>query len=95
MKPRISLVGRAGFEPATNGLKARYALSARSLFPLCALCIDRIAGRFSPALCQILPTCHPSPEGLFRTVWAYNSATPRVVRPEASLPTPLSGGRAA
>ena len=29
MKALFSLVGRAGFEPATNGLKVRYAHSAK------------------------------------------------------------------
>jgi hypothetical protein len=56
MNTLFSLVGRAGFEPATNGLKGRYALSARCRFPLCAKRMERTDGQFSPALCQISPT---------------------------------------
>jgi hypothetical protein len=56
MKRLISLVGRAGFEPATNGLKARYALPAQYRFPLCAIRMVGLEGRFSPAFCQKSPT---------------------------------------
>jgi hypothetical protein len=40
----------------TNGLKVRYAISAKFVSPLCASRIDGLKRRFSPALCQILPT---------------------------------------
>ncbi len=56
MKALFSLVGRAGFEPATNGLKARYALSAKGRFPLCAGRIGRAAGLVLRRLCQKSPT---------------------------------------
>lgn len=56
MTEQILLVGRAGVEPTTNGLKARYALPAQSGLPLCALGMGRIAGLFSHPLCQKSPT---------------------------------------
>jgi hypothetical protein len=56
MKQPFSLVGRTRFELVTNGLKGRYARPAKSGSPLCAARIDRLKQRFSPALCQILPT---------------------------------------
>lgn len=56
MKTLFSLVGRAGFEPATNGLKARYALSAQGRSPLSRACMGRPKQRISRRLCQILPT---------------------------------------
>jgi hypothetical protein len=54
----VRVVGRAGFEPATNGLKGRYALSARCRFPLCAKRMDRTDGQFSHPFCRNLPTLH-------------------------------------
>jgi hypothetical protein len=57
MKTAFSpMVGRTRFELVTNGLKARYAFRARSVSPLCTVRTDGLKQRFSPALCQILPT---------------------------------------
>lgn len=56
MTEQILLVGRAGVEPTTNGLKVRCALPAQSGFPLCAVGIARPKVPFLPALCQKSPT---------------------------------------
>jgi hypothetical protein len=56
MKPLFTLVGRAGFEPATNGLKALCALIAQSGSPLRMERMGRTDGHVLPPLCQKLPT---------------------------------------
>ncbi len=56
MKPRFSLVGRAGFEPATNGLKGRYAISADCRFTVRAGRLGRVDGQFLHPFCQNPPT---------------------------------------
>jgi hypothetical protein len=56
MNTLFSLVGRAGFEPATNGLKARYALSARAGFTVRPLCMASGYAPFSHPLWRNLPT---------------------------------------
>lgn len=54
--PISPMVGRGGLEPPTNGLKERYALSAREPFPLCMAGLARLKRQILHHLCQILPT---------------------------------------
>jgi hypothetical protein len=52
----FSLVGRAGFEPATNGLKVRYAVSARRAFRGEAASHGPLGSPFWPVLWRNLPS---------------------------------------
>lgn len=57
MKTTVSpMVGRTGVEPVTNGLKARYAIGAKSGFPLCAGRMDRKEWPFLRLFCENSPT---------------------------------------
>ena len=69
MNGLFSLVGRAGFEPATNGLKARYALRAEGRFPPCAPLASVARSGMFCALCAKNPQ-PPPPSGLLHPLTA-------------------------
>ena len=65
----ILLVGRAGFEPATNGLKVRGAHHTQHANQIVGICTDRINSPFCTNFGKKVPTCHdPADQQVDRSV---------------------------